>query len=112
MKRSDLVWHCSKTGSHIVSRSKEGLLIRGIAECLIFEVKAKNRIEASNKAHEIIEASAINLFTNDLSQCCKVEIYAIKNTQNKGFFCSNCEKPVYSTINKKYWEKLKKNEKL
>lgn len=110
MKKSKENWYCSKIGSHIVSRSKEGLLIRGIAECLIFQVEAKNRMEASNKSHEIIEESCINLFTNDLSQCCKVEIYAIKNTQNKGFFCSNCKKPVYSTIDKKYWEKL--NEKL
>lgn len=56
MKQSKVIWYCSKKGSHIVSKSKEGLLIRGIAECLIFEVEAKNRIEASNKAHEIIKS--------------------------------------------------------
>ena len=49
-----MIWYCSKIGSHIASRSKEGLLIRGIAECLIFEVEAQNRTEASNKAHNII----------------------------------------------------------
>lgn len=56
MKQPNVIWYCSKKGSHIVSRSKEGLLIRGISECLIFEVEAKNRMEASNKAHEIIES--------------------------------------------------------
>jgi len=112
IKQHSIIWYCSKTGSHIVSRTKEGLLIRGISECLIFEVEAKNRTEASNKAHEIIENSDIDLFLDTLSQCCKFEIYAIKNTQNKGFFCSNCKKPVYSTIDKRYYKKLKKNEKL
>lgn len=54
IKKPKVIWYCSKIGSHIVSRSKEGLLIRGIAESLIFEVEAKNRMEASNKAHEVI----------------------------------------------------------
>ena len=65
-------------------------------------------MEASTKAHEIIEKSDIDLFVEDLSQCCKIEIYAIKKTKNKGFFCSNCNKPVYSTIDKKYWKHTKK----
>ena len=51
-----MIWYCYKKGSHIVCRSIEGLLIRGIPEHLIFEVNASNRTEASNKAAEIINA--------------------------------------------------------
>jgi hypothetical protein len=60
-----MIWYCYKKGSHIVCRSKEGLLIRGIPEHLIFEVNASNRTEASEKAAEILkiwqhEASAVD----------------------------------------------------
>jgi len=51
-----MIWYCYKKGSHIVCRSKEGLLIRGIPEQLIFEVNASNRTEAIEKAAEIINA--------------------------------------------------------
>jgi hypothetical protein len=51
-----MIWYCYKNGSHIVCRSIEGLLIRGIPETLIFEVEAETRIDASNKAAEVINA--------------------------------------------------------
>jgi len=52
-----MIWYCWKMGSHIVSRSKEGLLIRGIPEEMIFEVEAEGKPEASFKASEIIKAA-------------------------------------------------------
>lgn len=51
-----MIYYCYKAGAHIVSRSIEGLLIRGISEEMIFEVEAENRMEASSKAQKIIKA--------------------------------------------------------
>jgi hypothetical protein len=48
-------WYCYKKGSHIVSRSIHGLLIRGIPESMIFEVEAETRSQASFNAAEIIK---------------------------------------------------------
>ena len=46
-----------------------------------------------------------------LSQCCKKPIFTIKDTVGKGLFCTDCEKPVYSTIDRKYWNKVSKKPK-
>ena len=47
-----MIWYIWKNGAHIVSRSIDGLLIRGIPESMIFEVEAETRSEASYKASE------------------------------------------------------------
>lgn len=51
-----MIWYCWKNGSHIVGRSIEGLLIRGITESMIFEIEADTQIEAKQKASVIIKA--------------------------------------------------------
>lgn len=43
-----------------------------------------------------------------LSQCCKKPIFSIKDMVGEGFFCTYCKKPVYSTIDRKYWNKISK----
>jgi hypothetical protein len=48
-------WYCWKGGGYIVSRDVEGLLIRGIPESMIFEVKAESKIKAIIKANKIIK---------------------------------------------------------
>lgn len=46
-----------------------------------------------------------------LSQCCKKPIFSIKGTVGKGYFCTDCENPVYSTIERKIWNKIKNRNK-
>ena len=49
-----------------------------------------------------------NIHQNILSECCKKEIYTLKGTTGQGLFCSGCEKEIFSTIERDYFE-FKKN---
>ena len=87
-------------------REKKGNLSINIAD--IFRNEAvQNRIikEFKPKKYER------RIWKLTLSLCCKKPIFSIKNTVGKGFFCTYCEKPVYSTIDRKYWNKISKEPK-
>lgn len=43
-----------------------------------------------------------------LSDCCKKPIYVFKETSEKGLWCSCCDKEVWQTLNKEYYERFLK----
>lgn len=61
-----MTWYCYKKGSHIVARDIYGLLIRGIPEHMVFTVEAETRLEASNKAAQVIKEVQQKILNSDV----------------------------------------------